>query len=134
MGNSRVDFVLEHADQSLTLVEVKNVVGADYLRGQVPAGRSKAGVYEVDNPDNLRCAIFPHGSHKPGIRVVSDRAIKHVDELRLLHGTVDEEGRKISSILLFIVNRSDCAAFRPCHEGEFLYLNMCHQSLLTFSL
>lgn len=86
-GNSRVDFVLTSNDVSekkskkkkwKTIVEVKNVVGADYLTGKVPEDRAKVGVYQVTNdPANyLRAAIFPHGSHKPGIGVVSDRAIK----------------------------------------------------------
>lgn len=38
-GKSRVDFVIQHDDNSITLVEVKNVVGADYIEGAVPIGR-----------------------------------------------------------------------------------------------
>ena len=47
--------------------------------------RSPVGVYQVPRdelPAPGEChAIFPHGSLKPGIGVVSDRAIKHVHEL-----------------------------------------------------
>lgn len=121
-GNSRVDFILEGKDNTLTLLEVKNVVGAEYLEGSVPKTRSKVGVYEVkksDLPtDGGRHAIFPHGSLKPGIGVVSDRAIKHVTELGQLHGQVDEAtGRIIKTAVLFVVNRSDTSAFRPAHEA-----------------
>jgi DNA-binding sugar fermentation-stimulating protein len=38
-GQSRVDFVIQHDDNSITLVEVKNVVGADYFEGAVPVAR-----------------------------------------------------------------------------------------------
>lgn len=120
-GNSRVDFVLEGEDNSLTLLEVKNVVGAEYEEGTVPDTRSPVGVYEVRQSDlpakGERHAIFPHGSLKPGIGVVSDRAIKHVHELGNIHGTVDEvTGRTIKTAVLFIVNRGDTTAFRPAHE------------------
>ena len=80
-GNSRVDFVLtsETSTKTKTLVEVKNVVGADYPAGEVPVTRGTVGVYEKVTSRGQRyrrAAIFPHGSHKPGIRVVSTRAIK----------------------------------------------------------
>jgi DNA-binding sugar fermentation-stimulating protein len=121
-GNSRVDYVLECEDNSLALVEVKNVVGAEYEENTVPAERSPVGVYTVSKEDlpgpGQRHAIFPHGSVKPGIGVVSDRAIKHVTELTQLHGSKDKEtGRTIKSVVLFIINRSDTTAFRPAHEA-----------------
>jgi DNA-binding sugar fermentation-stimulating protein len=121
-GNSRVDYVLECEDNSLALVEVKNVVGAEYEENTVPAERSPVGVYTVSKEDlpgpGQRHAIFPHGSVKPGIGVVSDRAIKHVTELTQMHGSKDEEtGRTIKSVVLFIINRSDTTAFRPAHEA-----------------
>jgi DNA-binding sugar fermentation-stimulating protein len=123
-GRSRVDFTLSNADLdgSITLVEVKNCVGADYCEGLVPAGRSDVGVYTRPAEGYLRHAIFPHGHKKPGVGVVSDRAIKHIHELTNLHGTVDgTTGKAISAAILFIVNRSDCAAFRPCHEACLLF-------------
>ena len=122
-GNSRVDFILETENNTLTLVEVKNVVGAEYGEGSVPSGRSSVGVYTVPTKElpsgaGSRHAIFPHGSLKPSIGVVSDRAIKHVTELGQLEGTVDPvSGRTIRTAVLFVVNRSDTAAFRPAHEA-----------------
>ena len=129
-GKSRVDFVLQSFDgKKITLVEVKNVVGADYMMGAVPSGRSTVGVYAVpaqqpDGSDYKRHAIFPHGSKKAEIGVVSDRAIKHVHELSCMHDTVDSEGRKVESAILFIINRSDCEAFRPCHEADMVFAQM----------
>jgi len=125
-GNSRVDFVLtsnHHGAITKTLLEVKNVVGADYPCGEVPAMRSPVGVYESSKTGKKykRAAIFPHGSHKPGIQVVSSRAIKHVHELTNLHGTSDSEGCALRSVVVFIVNRGDCEYFRPCHEADMLF-------------
>ena len=89
-----MDFVLSQSSSSdaITLLEVKNVVGADYPLGQVnkfvtvwvgelnvdkssfiyilhkvPSGRSPIGVYETaitNERPYQRAAIFPHGSHK----------------------------------------------------------------------
>ena len=62
----------------LLLVEVKNVVGADYA--EVPPSRSPVGVYPLPRGmGHKRHAIFPVGSssNKPGLKgIVSDRAIK----------------------------------------------------------
>ena len=128
-GNSRVDFVIQNEEEnSITLVEVKNVVGADYQEGSVPPGRSPIGVYSVpmniDGSAYKRHAIFPHGSKKTEVGVVSDRAIKHIHELTCMQGTVDSQGRNIKSAILFIINRSDCEAFRPCHEADMMFAQM----------
>ena len=153
-GNSRFDYVVPSMDKNyLYLIEVKNVVGADYIENQVPSNRSENGVYTQNK--NIRNAIFPHGSHKAGIPVVSDRAIKHVHELTELQGQVISHTFKtssditssstskkattsssqesvtdttdlvqnvcIQSIILFIINRSDCQSMRPCHEADVLF-------------
>jgi DNA-binding sugar fermentation-stimulating protein len=122
-GRSRVDYVLPSADgATTTLLEIKNCVGADYVEHLVPAARSDVGVYTRPAAGYVRHAIFPHGAKKPGIGVVSDRAIKHVHELTALHGTVDEASKRtIQSAILFVVNRADCEAMRPCHEACMLF-------------
>lgn len=175
LGSSRVDFVLEMEGGGVTLVEVKNVVCADYPEGGVPEGRSKVGVYTSPASPYTRTALFPHGAQKKAIGVVSDRAIKHIHELTTLqlHGSFQPppgmvkalspgggskagQGRKaagrgrkndgdgeeegvadggasgavagggvgvggpqvpVNCCILFIVNRADCGAFRPCHEA-----------------
>ncbi|KAI8469474.1 MAG: hypothetical protein J3K34DRAFT_522137 [Monoraphidium minutum] len=139
-GSTRVDFVLEREGGGLLLLEVKNVVCADYPEGGVPPGRSKVGVYTSAAVPYTRTAIFPHGARKKGAGVVSDRAIKHAHELTQIQaaGTLPElpprvaaalgrgggggggggaAGVPVTAAVLFVVNRSDCAAFRPCHEA-----------------
>jgi DNA-binding sugar fermentation-stimulating protein len=125
-GDSRFDFVLETPTR-LILIECKNVVGADYASGTVPSSRSPIGVYCVE-PSLPRSAIFPHGSGSklPG-GVISDRAIKHVDGLIKLNQT--KLGNKvIESAIVFLVNRSDCSSFRPCHEADKLFAQMLHKA------
>jgi DNA-binding sugar fermentation-stimulating protein len=133
-GKSRVDYTLPSSDgASVTLIEVKNVVGADYCEGQVPSWRSEVGVYTsplvtTDGRAYTQHAIFPHGSKKPKIGVVSDRAIKHIHELTHLHDTKDCNGKIIQSVILFIVNRSDCECFRPCHEACMLFAQVLRRA------
>lgn len=128
-GQSRVDFVITNEkDKTTTLIEVKNVVGATFVKGQVPATRSKVGVYEVVDPD-VRYAIFPHGAVKSGIGVVSDRAIKHIHELTELVGTKTDDNMTIKSVILFIINRSDCSKFRPCHEADLLFAQVLQKAI-----
>ena len=130
--DSRVDFVLVNdSDGVLTLVEVKNVVGADYFVGEVPAERCEVGVYTRERrlPSDGRHAIFPHGAAKPGLGVVSERAIKHVHGLTLLQGSTDAAtGYSVRCMVLFIINRSDCEAFRPCHEADLLFAQVLYRA------
>jgi len=106
---------------------VKNVVGSSYKRGLVPKNRSTVGVYEVDEP-NQQYALFPHGAQKSGIGVVSDRAIKHIHELTNLVGTKTDENFVLKAAILFIVNRSDCDVFRPCHEADILFSQVLYRA------
>jgi len=118
-GDSRFDFVLE-SSKRIVVIEVKNVVGADYTIGSVPLARSPVGVYTVP-PSSTRKAIFPHGTNtKPGLPCISDRAIKHLHSLTNLHGT-HIDGKIVECAVVFMVNRADCDAFRPCHEADPLF-------------
>ena len=85
------------------------------------------GVYEVDE-HNQQYAIFPHGAQKSGLGVVSDRAIKHIHELTNLVGTKTSEDFLIKAAVLFIVNRSDCDVFRPCHEADLLFSQVLYRA------
>lgn len=107
-GNTRVDFVLTYADGSKLLLEVKNVVCADYPTTYKPhESRPKSGIYYNEQMPYRRTAIFPHGAAKAKIGVVSDRAIKHVHELTTLHqGGKLPDGTPVKCAVLFIVNRS----------------------------
>ena len=123
-GDSRFDFVLESSNR-IVVIEVKNVVGADYTIGSVPLSRSPVGVYSVPpSSTRQRSAIFPHGTNtKPGLPCISDRAIKHLHSLTNLHGTVID-GKVVECAVVFMINRADCDAFRPCHEADPLFAQM----------
>lgn len=72
----------------------------------------------------MRTALFPIGSSKRPIGVVSDRAIKHLHELNLLQQAgQDSEGRAVHCAVLFIVNRC----------GGELYTNSIQKSCGHFS-
>lgn len=59
------------------------------------------------------------------LQVVSDRAIKHVHELtELQQRGADDQGLPLHCAVMFIVNRSDCTSFRPCHEADMLFAQM----------
>lgn len=131
-GESRFDFVVETSTK-IILVETKNVVGADYIQGTVPPQRSPVGVYTIPPQEALtmgykRAAIFPHGTNpKPGLPVISDRAIKHLNCLIQLHGsTIDNKA--VECAVIFMINRSDCDVFRPCHEADMLFAQMLQRA------
>jgi DNA-binding sugar fermentation-stimulating protein len=71
----------------------------------------------------VRAGIFPWGSCKQkgpdGEKVVSARAIKHVDELnKIASGELKEENDEIlKAAVLFLVGRQDVELFRPNVEG-----------------
>merc|ERR1711871_837768 len=71
----------------------------------------------------IRAGIFPWGSCKQigpdGEKVVSARAIKHVDELaKIARGEMlNEERNRLGAFVMFIVGRKDTEYFRPNHEG-----------------
>ena len=110
-SRSRFDFAIE-TDNELLLIEVKNVVCA-----------------ENDHSTDHRHALFPIGdSSRSESGAVSERAIKHVHELTQLQGTSTDKGRRIRTAILFLVNRNDCVAFRPCHEADLLFAQLLQRA------
>jgi hypothetical protein len=97
----RADFVVSGGGAKETVLEVKTVVDASVDAG-VDAGEEGGPVV----------ALFPWGKKNQkgpaGEKVVSARAIKHVDAL----AAIQEEG-VASAAVLFVVARADAAAFRP---------------------
>lgn len=61
----------------------------------------------------------------PRPQVVSDRAIKHVHELTQLHEEGTRPGtplhQQVRCGILFVVNRADCGAMRPCDQADRLF-------------
>ncbi|RYH16317.1 hypothetical protein EON65_30310 [archaeon] len=66
------------------------------------------------------------GKKKAGTGVVSTRAIKHIQNLI----TLCSNSNTHKAALVFIVNRSDCDAFRPCHEACMLFSQMLYRASL----
>ena len=96
----RADFVVGGSEKDCVL-EVKTVVDASV----------DAGVAAEEEGGPV-AALFPWGSKNQkgpdGEKVVSARAIKHVDAL----AAIAKEG-VASAAVLFVVARSDCSSFRP---------------------
>ena len=126
---------LEVMDKSMALIEVKNVVCADYSENNAPEKRGPnhcviIAQSEKDNMNDVyqRSAIFPWGRKNQsfeGKKVVSERAIKHIRNLVQIANTnekkskgihTNESKKSIKPIILFVVNRSDCEFMRACHE------------------
>lgn len=116
----RADFLVTHTDGTKRIVEVKTVV--DVVGGDGQSGSSGTGT------GSERCrsgttAVFPVGSRSnqvyEGQKVVSSRAIKHVNELaRIASGEVaggdaDQGHELYSATLLFVVIRGDAVALNP---------------------
>lgn len=130
LGDSRVDFqmTLDHPlNNSLShrvIFEVKNVVCADYEAGTEPIKTGPGHCVVVAPPISCsdedgkagykRSALFPWGRTRgqdfEGKKVVSERACKH---LRNLQSLLNED---VTTVVLFIVNRSDCESVRACDE------------------
>jgi DNA-binding sugar fermentation-stimulating protein len=117
----RCDFLLTHADETRTVVEVKTVVDTDYDPKTAP---DRSGCVFVGHGDPyVRSAIFPWGRSNQmgpdGEKVVSARAIKHVRELTSLAkgDKRDADGSQLAAAVLFVVVRRDALAFRANEEA-----------------
>lgn len=97
IGNSRFDFVLEKTRKDI-IIEVKNVpLALD------PKTNCK---YDTISSNMDKIAVFPDGYKKTKDSTVSERAIKHINELIHLQG-------KYETYLVFIIQRKDCKYFSP---------------------
>jgi hypothetical protein len=101
--------------------QVKTVVDSDYNPATAPARRDACFLGRTS--PYARAAIFPWGTKRQigpdGEKVVSARAIKHVDELAALaRGELkDDDGTRLGAAILFAVVRGDCLSFRPNDEA-----------------
>eukprot|EP00747_Dinoflagellata_sp_TGD_P024479 gnl/TRDRNA2_/TRDRNA2_130580_c1_seq1.p1 gnl/TRDRNA2_/TRDRNA2_130580_c1~~gnl/TRDRNA2_/TRDRNA2_130580_c1_seq1.p1 ORF type:complete len:507 (-),score=56.74 gnl/TRDRNA2_/TRDRNA2_130580_c1_seq1:67-1587(-) len=111
----RCDFLATLTDGRRWVIEIKTVVDTDYHPKTVP---QRKGCVFVGPEPYERAGIFPWGraaqTGPDGEKVVSARAIKHVDELSALAAgqRMDEEGR-LHAALIFVVVRNDVLSFRP---------------------
>jgi DNA-binding sugar fermentation-stimulating protein len=132
-GDSRIDFEITDVQDGdeirQGLIEVKNVVCSDYSKQHAPVktGVNHCVVIAPETSDSEeeyeRSGIFPWGKVAQtfeGQKVVSERAIKHLRNLSILNknGQVDKSSNKrLTTVVLFVINRSDCVKMRACHEA-----------------
>lgn len=134
-GDARVDLELvgpsssSRGDARATLVEVKNVVCADFAPSRAPERRSpnhcvvlRKTETGADGPPLPRAGLFPWGlrrqTDEKGRRVVSARAVRHVRNLaETVTSSKDVDADVDAAVLLFVANRSDCARVRVDDEG-----------------
>lgn len=103
-GDSRFDF-LANCDNRITFIEVKSVPLADYIDG---TSKEVETYLKNSSTSNKKIAIFPYsttaGKRKLSKEPLSDRALKHVNELTRLVKTS-------RCVLLFLVQRCDVSTF-----------------------
>eukprot|EP00747_Dinoflagellata_sp_TGD_P169109 gnl/TRDRNA2_/TRDRNA2_197190_c0_seq1.p1 gnl/TRDRNA2_/TRDRNA2_197190_c0~~gnl/TRDRNA2_/TRDRNA2_197190_c0_seq1.p1 ORF type:complete len:357 (+),score=77.34 gnl/TRDRNA2_/TRDRNA2_197190_c0_seq1:30-1100(+) len=114
----RSDFLITPATRGRRMVvEVKTVVDTDYPASSVP-NRTKC-VFVSHEVPYRRAGIFPWGEARQkgpdGETVVSERAIRHVDELAAIARGERRgaNGERFDAAILFIVIRDDAVIFRP---------------------
>lgn len=130
--NMRTDFVIKSSEQvensiKSVICEVKTVVDSDYAVGSAPdrlfvTSKDSIGYISTATP-YARAAIFPVGKSRQrgpnNEKVISARAIKHIDELsQIADGTsLSKNGESFDAMMLFIVSRSDVCVFRPNRQA-----------------
>ena len=136
-GDSRVDFVITEKGEKKLLIEVKNVVCADYSKVNAPTKRNANHCVIISSDEEetyQRSALFPWGRVQQvweledgtKTKVVSTRAIKHIRNLVEI-----SKDKNYNSTVLFVVNRADCHQIRPCHEACHIFakeLQNAHQN------
>jgi len=135
LGDSRVDFVLTISNNETThkvVVEVKNVVCADYASGTEPQkGNDNHCVVVAPTSGRnkyQRSALFPWGrlgQKYDGKAVVSERAIKHIRNLQSLSSD------DVTTVVMFIVNRSDCESIRACGERCPVFRDVLKEAVMS---
>jgi len=103
--DSRFDFHGFDNNNQEFIVEVKTVPLADYE--DIPKKERKGKNYD-EIPFENKIAYFPDGYRKKATDPVSPRALKHVNELRIL-----KETKNIRTILCFVIQRNDVSSFQP---------------------
>jgi len=121
-SHMRTDFVLEHTSNEATVVEVKTVLNTDYNPATPPDTKERV-YFGHSGQEYRRAAIFPWGRIKmvgpQGEKVVSARAIKHVDELAAIArgDRTDQAGIIFTPMLFFMVVRPDVVSMRVNGES-----------------
>ncbi len=102
--NSRFDFAGIDSNDKYFILEVKNVPLADYVDCDKKE-RKKMDFTNV-HPFN-KISYFPDGYRKTKKEPVSNRALKHINELSLI-----SHSKNIRSIICFVIQRTDSKIFQ----------------------
>lgn len=122
--DSRIDF-LTHDGNKPVYIEVKNVPLASYSMKEIKNPEmlkfyGKKRKLFINTKNNIKFGVFPDGYSKSGSELVSERAYKH-----LL--TLEKLSKKNRSILIFVLQRSDCKYFIPNFIRDSKYSNKLKQ-------
>tara|TARA_B110000305_G_C19465599_1_gene657670 strand:+ start:379 stop:1191 length:813 start_codon:yes stop_codon:yes gene_type:complete len=103
--NSRFDFKGVDEDGKTFILEVKNVPLADYV--DCSKKERKHMTFE-DRQFDSKISYFPDGYRKNTNVPVSERALKHINELKEIR--MNDNYR---TILCFVIQRTDISSFQP---------------------
>ena len=118
--NSRFDFVGKTVEGQHYICEVKTVPLADYA-DVTTSERKKMNFDDVEYDQKI--AYFPDGYRKNKQVTVSERALKHVNEL----ATIKRTQPHVRCVLMFVVQRTDVKWFQPSRLDK-IYLNAVREA------
>ena len=108
LGNSRFDFIGIDKNNKYFILEVKNVPLSDYADVNYVEKKKliKANAFK-NMKFNEKISYFPDGYRKTKEAIVSERALKHINELADI--TIS---RIIRPIICFVIQRTDSGSFQ----------------------
>lgn len=111
--DSRFDFTGLDGDGNPFIMEVKNVPLADY-EDVTEKERIKMQIQFEDREYSSKVAYFPDGYRKNSFEPVSERALKHINELAYISEESQKSiGKKIRCIMCYVIQRTDVDRFQP---------------------
>ena len=120
LGNSRFDFIGIDANDKYFILEVKNVPLSDFADVNHVEKKKllKANAFK-DLKFNEKISYFPDGYRKTKGTVVSERALKHINELADI-----TLSKIIRPIICFVIQRTDSGSFQasnidPTYKAAF---------------
>jgi sugar fermentation stimulation protein A len=108
LGNSRFDFIGIDENNKYFILEVKNVPLSDFADVNYVEKKKllKAGTFK-NMKYNDKISYFPDGYRKTKQGVVSERALKHINELADI-----TLSKNIRPIICFVIQRTDSGSFQ----------------------
>jgi DNA-binding sugar fermentation-stimulating protein len=112
--DSRFDFTGIDKNGIPFIMEVKNVPLADY-EDISKKERIKMQDNFINREYNSKVAYFPDGYRKNSFEPVSERALKHINELAYISEESQKSinGKKIRCIMCYVIQRTDIDRFQP---------------------